>query len=42
MPVKINLDYEDTPYERYEYRDLTVNVELTDKDFDPDHKEYDF
>jgi outer membrane lipoprotein-sorting protein len=35
-------DHEGNLYERYEHRDLRINVGLTDRDFDPKNPEYDF
>lgn len=35
-------DYQQRLYERFEYLDMDLEPELTDRDFDPDNPEYDF
>jgi len=43
LPLKAQIyDHEGQLYERYEHRDLQVNVELSPLTFDPDNPEYDF
>jgi nucleoid-associated protein YgaU len=43
LPIRAEIfDHDGNPYERYEHRDLEVNVGLTDADFDPANPGYDF
>jgi hypothetical protein len=43
LPIRAEIfDHDGLLYERYEHRDLRVNVGLTDADFDPANPEYDF
>lgn len=43
LPIRAEIfDHDGRLYERYEHRDLRINVGLTDADFDPANPEYDF
>ncbi|MFC1853816.1 DUF1571 domain-containing protein, partial [candidate division CSSED10-310 bacterium] len=43
IPLKLLVyDWKGNLYENYEYKQLKINVGLTDKDFDPDNSDYKF
>ncbi len=43
LPIQALIyDFEGKLYERYEHRDLRINAGLTDEDFDPSNRAYDF
>ena len=43
IPVRVIIrDWQGRLYEQYDYSDIKLNVGLTNKDFDPDNKAYDF
>jgi hypothetical protein len=43
LPIRATIyDHDGNLYERYEHRDLKINVGLTDADFDPKNPAYDF